>query len=335
MTISELIDLPENRPFDGEYAVSGIKKKPFAAKDGYFLSFNLNDVTGSIEALIWEAENVIVEEDTVVYVKGKTSTYRGKSQVVITHIEPRTVFDKAMFIAKSKRDFNEMIVDLKNIISAIRDISIKKLLLSYVNDRDFMAMFVECPGGKGKNVHHAYINGLLEHTLFTMKLASAYSDFYKINKDITVAGAFLHDLGKMESYSYRITIQMTDVGRLHDHPALGYSSFVEKLNVCEIDKEEKVRLKMELGHIILSHHGDKGMIKPMTVEAILVSKADSTDADAAATIALMDDSEEGWEWDNMKDQYFFKNKDVAPIVEEELPKKKSKIMGRVSKLFNY
>jgi 3'-5' exoribonuclease len=99
---------------------------------------------------------------------------------------------------------------------------------------------------------------------------------YPVDIDVVVAGALLHDIGKMESYKIDSVPEITLEGAVIDHVALGYAKFLELANEAVLDP----KLKLELAHIILSHHGIREFgspIMPETPEAMIVASADELD----------------------------------------------------------
>lgn len=131
------------------------------------------------------------------------------------------------------------------------------------------------------NHHHAYANGLLEHTLSVAECAKAMAEAmrgsgYAVDIDIVVAGALLHDIGKLDSYRMKSVPEMTVSGALMDHVAQGYLRFNELATQYKLSD----KLRLHLGHILLSHHGQReygSPVIPASPEAMIVSSADELD----------------------------------------------------------
>ena len=130
------------------------------------------------------------------------------------------------------------------------------------------------------SMHHAYIHGLLEHTVHVTRVVRALLPLYKeVNADLAIAGALLHDVGKVLEYHYTATdgIDRTDIGRLQGHVILGY-----RLTRSAALKNHLHPVWLEqLEHIVLSHQGEPewgAAVYPATAEAVLVSLADNADA---------------------------------------------------------
>jgi 3'-5' exoribonuclease len=152
-----------------------------------------------------------------------------------------------------------------------------------------MEEFLKAPAAK--SMHHAYLGGLLEHTLTLMKLADLVCPIYpKISRDLVLMGLFLHDLGKTRELVYDRAFSYSDRGELIGHIVEGALMLQEKVHV--LMREHGVRLPngtlTVLQHIILSHHGvpEYGAAKiPATPEAILVSMLDNLDAKTTMSLA--------------------------------------------------
>jgi len=318
MKIQDLITLKPDSAVEGQFIISEITLKPFSNKEGDYLSFILQDRTGKVYGKIWDDADEFIgklHNDTVVFVKGMVNTFNGKHQITVGSIKNIEDYNVSDFIQTTNCDIEQMYEELVEILRKnIKDENIKLLLEDgYLSDENFIKKFKKCPGGKG-DVHHAYIGGLLEHTLGVVLLCVDYSNRYKdINSDILIMGAFLHDLGKMLSYEYKVTITMTDLGRLHGHTALGYNYFLKNIDNIDIDRDKAFNLKMVLGHLILSHNGEfngSSFVLPMTKEAILLSNADSADADVNHITKILSESTSTWSnYDKLRGRMYFKNED--------------------------
>lgn len=315
MNIKDVLKLKNDQPVEGCYVISAIKLKPFTNKDGSFLSFALQDRTGKAYGKIWDdAEDYVdkFEEDSVVKVKGLVNIYNGKVSVIVRNVKvvSEGEYNFEDFVPTSPNDPEEMYDELVKLLRKnVKQKDMKNLLESYLSDESFLHKFKRWPGGKG-DVHHAYMHGLLEHTLGVVRMCDIYVESFKdeIDGSLLVLGAFLHDLGKIEHYKFNMSIGVTDVGRLHEHTSLGYGTFLKNLKNVDMEVETMLMLRRDLGHLILSHHGDQyGVVKPMTKEAVLLSKADVCDSDVNHISKLLKDSNEDWSgWDQTRERMFFK-----------------------------
>ena len=345
MTIEEVLKLENNKNFEGVFAVVNVSLKPFKEKEGNYLAFFLQDKTGREPAKIWDNADKWKEkivDDIVIFAKGKSNIFSGKNQVVLDEFEIQEKYDLNNFLLSSKLDAKVMLHELKSILFSEMNPELNSFLTkSYFNDEEFMEQFTKCPGGKGE-VHHAYIHGLLEHTLGTVKLCNYYCDLYpEANCDILKTGAFLHDLGKIYSYKFGISIEMTDVGRLHGHACLGYFDFLTKINDFDGMLEEGVKseYKKLLGHMILSHHGSfdkQAAATPMTLEATLLVKADSTDADANFVSTVVTNKEEDWTpFNYLMNRSYYKKIETLKEEVKEIVIEKKKVKKDKQTLYKY
>ena len=326
MKIEEIIAEKESKTITGTYVISEIALRPFTEKEGSFLTFILQDNTGRVQGKIWDdVESFKIKDESVVTISGKINLFRGKNQVIVESAKVETEYNIADFLPTSIINVNSMFDEFCSIMNSIQNPILKTILDSYLNDKQFIEQFKLCPGGKG-DVHHAYLHGLLEHTLSVIKICDFYSTHFKdVNRDILLMGAFLHDLGKIQAYEYKIAIKMTDIGRLHGHTSLSYFSFLDQVNAIQIENQIEVEeLKKVLGHMILSHHGtlDRGAsIVPMIREAVLLVEADGTDADMAHITKLLETTKDSWtQWDSLRGRMYYQKQEKEEKAVEEKPK---------------
>jgi 3'-5' exoribonuclease len=212
-------------------------------------------------------------------------------QIIIHRIDPIEPTPEQMreLLPVSSRDPAEMFAELVPILGTLEHPAMKALAAEYLADDYLMERFRLAPAAK--SMHHAYLGGLLEHTLQLLKLADAICPLYpKINRDIVMLGLFLHDLGKTRELEYERTFGYTDQGQLIGHIVEGAIMLRDKAQA--MIRSQGVRPPagaiMVLEHIILSHHGlpEFGAAKvPSTPEAILVSMLDNLDAKTAMALA--------------------------------------------------
>ena len=303
---------------EAESRVSGCylvkKKKLSTTRNGNpFLSLTLADKTGEFPAKVWnkaEALSALFREGEVIEIAGQTATYQGQVQLTVSQLRPSSETpDPGIFVETSPFDTPEMMRSLRTILNQVKDIHLTALIDGFWKDRKFMDLFKHAPAAK--NFHHSYLGGLLEHTLSVCRLAAQASDHYpSLNKDLLVTGAFLHDMGKTQEFSWDMSINYTDEGRLVGHLVLGVTLVDEKLrSLQDFPKELAVRLR----HLILSHHGqyDFGSPKePKFLEAFALHLLDDLDAKINGLNRFMQrDRQEGaWtDFNRMFRKYFLKS----------------------------
>lgn len=244
----------------------------------------LSDKTGEILSIIWEdAPQKIsgINLGDVVGVKASAETYENRLQLRIKEIrrfEEKDV-DLSGLIPSTTRDMASMMEEFDRITGSIRNSHLKLLIERIFSREGLRDAFMKAPAAKG--IHHNYIGGLLEHTLYVLKSIDVLLPIYThvgLNRDMLIVGGILHDIGKILEYSYNKAIDITPVGRLLGHIYLSAHMVDQEIAKIEGFPEE---LKLQLLHMILGHHGqlEFGSPKlPMTKEAIFLHMLDDLDA---------------------------------------------------------
>jgi 3'-5' exoribonuclease len=257
-----------------------------------YLRCLIADRTGDVPGRLWTLdENFVMPKEGFVLLEGETQTFHGEVQLIIKwlrQVEP-SADELRELIPCSKRPPEEMFAQLTALLDTLQHPAMKALAKVYLADAYLMDAFKRAPAAK--SVHHAFLGGLLEHTLSLLKLADVVCPLYpKINRDIVMMGLFLHDLGKTRELVYDKAFGYSDHGELVGHVVEGAIMLHDKAQ--QVMREMGVRLPqgalMVLQHIIISHHGqpDFGAAKiPMTPEAILVSLLDNVDAKTTTALA--------------------------------------------------
>ena len=257
-----------------------------------FLSTELGDKTASLNANIWEGFFEIASKGSVgdvVKVAGTLEEYQGTLQIRVSSIrlaKPEDDVSPKDFLPKSKRNLKEMQDEFNKRINANSNKFLKKLLKQIFND-DTFERFCTVPAGKAW--HHAYIHGLIEHTLEIIKICELVCEFHpELNKDLLVAGAMLHDLGKIEELSYDSAFEYTDKGKLIGHIVIASNLVRDEVKKISGFPQE---LENNLIHLILSHQGKlehASPVVPKTAEAIALYQADELSAKVNAYKNVID-----------------------------------------------
>lgn len=283
-----------------------IKKK----KNGEdYCIISLQDRTGTVDGVIWTdvfSSTGPFGEGDFGFIKGEITDYRGTLQLTVSSLtkissEKEKIISIADYVKTTGKNIDKMLNELRIYIDKIENEYLKELLRSFFEDEKFVDRF--CKATAAVQYHHAYIGGLLEHTLAMVKISDSivdiYSDIKAINKDLVITGIILHDIGKMDEYTTEkngALIKITDEGKLLGHITIGYGIVLKKI---EAIKKFPCQLKDRLLHIILSHHGHKEFgspKRPKTLEAFLVHHIDYLDADIGgfANILESKSSDSGW-----------------------------------------
>ncbi len=252
---------------------------------GAFVTFEFQDKTGKVAGIMWDrVEDAIgcCQAGGFYHVVGKFGDYQGKPQLTVSSIYPaaKEEVNRDDFIAATKHDRDKLMAELRGYVAEVSEPHLAKLLKSFFGDPDFVQLFYDAPAAV--SVHHAYLGGLLEHTVFMTRAARAVADVYaEINRDLLLAGIILHDIGKTREYVYDAAIDHTYDGRLVGHLVMGYDMVRARIAAVKNFPEELGRMLL---HIILSHHGQMEFGSPKTpkfAEALIVHFLDNLDARAA------------------------------------------------------
>jgi len=293
-------DIREKEHVVGTYLVS--KKEMGLSKSGKsYINMRLMDSTGSLEARVWDDADALgkkFDKDDVVEVKGFSVAYQGGLQLNVSSISAIAEGQYSIrdFLPASKKDPATMMAELDGVIGSMKDTDLKRLLTAVFKDQDIRSRFEIAPAAKA--MHHSYLSGLLEHVLSMCALADKVGAHYgdAVNRDLLVAGAILHDIGKIYELSYRRSVDYTDEGRLIGHITMGVELIDDKIRSLRDFPRE---LAMLLKHMILSHHGqlEFGSPKrPKTLEAIVLSYIDDMDAKVSTVRSLIEANEGGTAW---------------------------------------
>ncbi len=244
--------------------------KPYADLQVY-------DGAEQIMGRIWDYDGELPKESTVIKVEGVLLEYNGSPQITISRFRDakEDEYDKAEFIPTYPGDRNDLQIRLQSNIGQIQTPSIRIMVKKIYED--FKAEYFDAPAAVFH--HHNYLGGLLEHTLSVTRIALTLSSSQKqpVNTDLIIAGAVLHDIGKIQAYSLDCcAIEYSMDGKMIDHIPLGMMILKPY-----VDKYLDHDTAQHLLHIIASHHGLKewgSPVEPSTQEAKIVHLADLVDA---------------------------------------------------------
>jgi 3'-5' exoribonuclease len=248
----------------------------------FFIQLELRDRTGSIKAIRWEATSDLYESfdvDDFIRISGRVEEFQGNLQIIVDDLQPVVAeqVDLTDFLPRTSRDIPAMFLELKSIVEEVKNPFVRRLLLDFLEDPEVRSGLERCPAGKA--LHHAYIGGLLEHTLSLANAARRIAPNYpQLDPSLLIAGALLHDIGKIREISFTRSFGYTDIGQLVGHIPIGITWVEEKSKAIQGFPRD---LLIHLQHIIASHHGllEHGAVKaPMTAEAIAFHYLDDLDA---------------------------------------------------------
>jgi 3'-5' exoribonuclease len=252
-----------------------------------YLQIELRDRTGSISARLWNAGEHLFrsfEAGDFLLVKGKVQLFQGALQMILGHLERvgHEKVDLADFLPHTEHDISKLLERMRSILLRLGNPHLRALTECFLMDEEFLRDFCHAPAGVRN--HHAYIGGLLEHVVTLLDAAERLLPLYpELDRDVLLAGVFLHDLGKVRELSYAKSFAYTDQGQLVGHLVIGVEMLNEKARqVPDLTGEPfPEELLLRLKHMIISHHGSHefGSPKlPMTPEAIALHHLDNFDA---------------------------------------------------------
>jgi 3'-5' exoribonuclease len=279
------------------------KAIPTSKSGKTYLSVTFQDKTGELEARAFEKIEelaALFEEKDLVEVEGIVGTFQGKPQLkieAVAKVDPATL-DAAEFVyvpppepkkpekpAENGGAAEPLWKELLALVGAISDKHVRELVMAFVEDEDVAHRLRR--SAAAKTVHHAYAGGLLEHTVSCLKLAHRLADQYpQVDRDLLVAGAFFHDLGKIRELQGDRNAEYTDEGRLVGHLVMAAQWIHDKARRIGAPRE----LEHHIVHLVLAHHGrlEYGSPKvPLTLEALLTHYIDELDSRVNSWLNLM------------------------------------------------
>ena len=267
--------------------------------DKPYLRLQLSDLHGTVEARVWdEAERLTAVAQPGVYVgvRGRVEVFQGQRQVNVDQLERVRVDpdDLGFFMPRCPRDAAEMDAELADLLTSVKDAPLRKLLRAMLGPNSETGQWFRRAPAAMRN-HHAYVGGLLEHTLSVTKLCHAMALHYGpiVDRDLLLAGALLHDVGKVREIATEAGFPYTTPGKLLGHILLGIEMVHEMGREVGVP-EERLRL---VEHLVAAHQGRyewQSPREPRTLEALILHHADDTDAKVQQAIDLLRSSDEGW-----------------------------------------
>lgn len=281
----------ENIDIDELYALRW-KEAPAQYKHGYRFRMRVADATGEVQATYWGPnDEASVREiysalkvNSMIRLVGTTSMWKGQ---VVVNINPERGgmvgpaaeggYDPTDFVPRTAKDVGEMFSAIMSYAEGIEDPHIRMVLLSMLGDEQTADLLKRSPASV--SYHCGWVGGLLEHTLNVVRVCDSLSRLYSgLDRDLLLAGAILHDIGKISCYDVGSTISESADGRMIGHISIG-SSMVRQACDAIPDFPQNVRLK--LVHMVLASHGslEKGSpVAPSIPEAVALNHADEIDA---------------------------------------------------------
>ncbi len=292
-----LCDIENGQSLSGCFLLRQASLRSTAAGKPY-LSGQLADRTASVELKVWDYSGPLGEGDQgkVVCIVGRVSEFRGSLQVTADRIRlagPEDSYKLSDLVPTAPIDVNRTLAELEQMLSAMEDADYQRVCREML--RRHRDAFVTIPAAK--SVHHSFVHGLLMHTAYMMKtalfLAKLYGDL--LDRDLLLAGAFLHDFAKIREFSLSPTGLVADysvAGQLLGHLVMGAEETAQVCRELNIPEEKSLLLQ----HMILSHHGTPefgAAVVPACAESELLSYIDMMDSRMEIYRETLEKTEQG------------------------------------------
>ena len=254
----------------------------------------VSDRTGQLNARMWNATRDIfnaLPESGFVRIRGRIENYQNNLQFIIEQCWPAKdgTYEIGDLVPHTDKNIDQMCTRIKELLDSIQNRHVAAIVQAYLDDRELMDKFCKAPAAM--SFHHAFLGGLLEHTLNAMEVADACVKFYPgLNRDLILAGIFLHDIAKTWELCYDCAFGYTDGGQLIGHIVKAAIWVEQKAKIAAETLGETIPQPLidVLQHIILSHHGETefGSPKtPATPEALFVHTIENLDAKLMIALA--------------------------------------------------
>ncbi len=280
--ISDLTAFDEGRPFDSFFLVLARQQRTTKSNKPY-LSLVLGDKSGQLEARVWEPGDPRIAKDfdrgDVVKVRGSASRFDDRLQMKVDQLRKAATgeVEKSDLLPATTYDVATLWRQLEASVESIKNPDLKRLLMALLADPAIAEAYREAPAAR--QLHHAWLGGLLEHVVSLLALAERVAAHYPmLDRDLLVTGVVLHDIGKIRELTWQLGFAYTVEGVLLGHIQMGVD-LVEKTIATLPGFPD--RLRTLVLHMILSHHGklEFGSPKlPMTPEALVLNFLDDLDA---------------------------------------------------------
>lgn len=275
-------DMTLGQRFEGFYLLDEATAKT-SANGRPFLSAHLADRTGSLPAMVWDYAGPIGGGDVgrAVKVRGEVSEYRGSPQITVERIrlaDASDNYDASALVPTAPIDASAALREVRELVASVEDEDYR-LIAETLLDRNLDA-FTTIPAAK--SVHHAFLHGLLMHTLYMLRTADFLCGLYGdvIDRSLLLTGTLLHDFMKREEFGFSELGMVTEYsvkGQLLGHLVMGAQEIAAVASELGVPEEKSVLLQ----HLLLSHHGEPergAAIRPMCAEAELLSYVDLIDS---------------------------------------------------------
>lgn len=280
MTVVEAVaDLKPGREVEGVYAC--VRKDRLTARTGSpYLALELRDRSGSLPARVFRDADFLAgqfERGDLVWVTGRVERFRDQLQLDVRTIRKAAPgdADPTAFLPVAYRDLEELDGFFEHLAREVHDRDYARLLEAFAGDARFRDEFRRAPCSRAG--HHAYLGGLLEHTVGVATLAHELCLVHPgVNPDLLLTAALLHDVGKTREFELGAEIALSDEGRLVGHVVIGERMISERIAALDGFADAKA---LALSHCVLAHHGAEGLPgrRFQSVEAVALYRLNAVD----------------------------------------------------------
>ncbi|HEU5458034.1 MAG TPA: HD domain-containing protein [Terracidiphilus sp.] len=280
--IADLAGFEEGHSFDGFFLLLSSQQRTTRAGKPY-LSLMLADKTGQMEGRVWDPNDARIARDLVrgdlVKARGSVSRFDDRLQMKVEQLRKAATgeADRADMLPATAQNVDELWQTLLGFVEGFTDPHLKQLLHAVLADTALAQAYREAPAAR--QLHHAWLGGLLEHVVSLLRLADRVAPHYPmLHRDLLLTGVILHDIGKTAELAWESGFEYTVEGTLLGHIHMGVV-LVEK--AMDTLPDFPARLRTLVVHLILSHHGklEFGSPKlPMIPEALVLNFLDDLDA---------------------------------------------------------
>jgi len=299
-----ICDLVPGTAVEGIYLLSGKETRRTKAGKPFF-KLKLSDRTGTVECTVWETDALETGLKTgdLVRVAARVSEYLGRAQLEASAIAraPSGAARPRDFLPSTYRDIEELKGFLQFHIASVYDCDYAGLLQAIFGDEDFFDTFAAAPAAK--LYHHAYLGGLVEHTVAVADMCDFVGQQYgRVDRDLLLTAALLHDVGKTRELSFETVIDFTDPGRFLGHVIQGVMLVAEQAAKLPAFPDGKLQ---QLLHCVASHHGELewgSPKRPKTIEALILHHVDNLDAKVKGFLEIVEGSRDA-PWTDLRNLF--------------------------------
>lgn len=282
--MTEIASLEAGRPVEGVYAVRR-KERRLSRQGTPFLALTLADATGAVPAMVFDQPDYFAEQFEVgdrIRVAGRVGGRDGRLQITVSHLRPAGAeVEAAALLPRSRRDPDEVFGFILHLADEVHDEGLRALLGALTGDEDLARAWRAAPCTRAG--HHAYMGGLVEHTVGVASLVQALATWHpRLDADLLLAAALVHDIGHARAFTLGATFELTDEGRLLGHVAIGHRIVDDAARRVALPEQRRARLL----HALDWHHGPPAG-QPATAgepEALALWRANALEASVKARL---------------------------------------------------